>query len=73
MNEDIMLLSNQLIYDNRLRCGSDDVAKQGLVIPNTSATHAAFGASKCEADSCWIESLLKEELVTLKPVFGGTR
>ena len=34
MNEDIMLLSNRLVYDNRLKCGSVEVAQRSLVIPN---------------------------------------
>lgn len=34
MCEDIMFLSNALIYDGRLRCGSETVACQGLTIPN---------------------------------------
>jgi len=34
MNEDIMLLSNILVYDGLLKCGSEDVAKRSLQIPN---------------------------------------
>ncbi|KAG6911010.1 hypothetical protein DXG01_005425 [Tephrocybe rancida] len=34
MNEDIMLLSNKLIYGDRLRCGSKFVARQSLTLPN---------------------------------------
>lgn len=33
MNEDIMLLSNKLIYSDRLRCGSKEVAKRRLILP----------------------------------------
>ncbi|KDR70214.1 hypothetical protein GALMADRAFT_76567, partial [Galerina marginata CBS 339.88] len=32
MNQEIMLLSNRLIYDDRLRCGSDEVAKRALAL-----------------------------------------
>lgn len=33
MNEDIMMLSNHLIYDGLLKCGDDRVAKQVLDLP----------------------------------------
>jgi DNA replication ATP-dependent helicase Dna2 len=35
MNEEIMLLSNRLIYGDKLRCGSAEVAQQSLRIPRT--------------------------------------
>lgn len=34
MNQDIMELSNTLIYENRLKCGTLDVAKAQLQLPN---------------------------------------
>jgi len=34
MNEDIMLLSNSLVYDGMLKCGNEDVAKRVLHIPD---------------------------------------
>lgn len=34
MNKDIMLLSNTLVYENRLSCGTLDVADAVLVLPN---------------------------------------
>ncbi|KAM0786874.1 hypothetical protein ACM66B_002299 [Microbotryomycetes sp. NB124-2] len=33
MNEDIMLLSNRLIYQDQLKCGSKDVAERKLALP----------------------------------------
>jgi DNA replication ATP-dependent helicase Dna2 len=36
MNEDIMLLSNSLVYDGLLKCGNEKVAKQTLHLPNPS-------------------------------------
>ena len=33
MNEDIMLLSNSLVYDRLLKCGNEEVAKRELKIP----------------------------------------
>lgn len=37
MCEDIMSLSNELIYSGRLKCGTPEVAKSSLIIPNMSA------------------------------------
>jgi DNA replication ATP-dependent helicase Dna2 len=54
MNEDIMLLSNRLVYENRLKCGSDQVAQQGLVIPNLQPCEAS-------CNDCWLQHLIKEE------------
>lgn len=34
MNRDIMLISNALVYENRLKCGSTLVADQQLIIPH---------------------------------------
>lgn len=60
MNSDIMLLSNQLIYENRLRCGSEEVANQALVLPTYKSCKEMWsGNSTCEGE-CWIQSLLKE-------------
>lgn len=59
MNEDIMLLSNRLIYEDRLRCGSDAVAKQALVLPHRK-TCAEISDATC-ADSCWVQALMNEE------------
>lgn len=41
MCRDIMLISNALVYENRLKCGSESVAEQQLVIPeeNLIETH----------------------------------
>ncbi|KAL9625814.1 MAG: hypothetical protein Q9160_000134 [Pyrenula sp. 1 TL-2023] len=41
MAEDIMLLSNTLIYNHRLKCGTPAVASRTLHIPNLSAGLAA--------------------------------
>ncbi|KAB2575038.1 DNA replication ATP-dependent helicase/nuclease dna2 [Lasiodiplodia theobromae] len=37
MCADIMLLSNTLIYDGRLKCGNDSVANRALTVPNIDA------------------------------------
>jgi len=37
MCEDVMALSNNLIYDGRLKCGSQEVANRTIIIPNINA------------------------------------
>lgn len=47
MNEDIMTISNELIYDGRLKCGTEDVAKSELLV-------------QCPAEcSEWIREVMK--------------
>lgn len=60
MNEDIMLLSNRLIYEGRLRCGSDAVAKQALVLPKRKTCAQICGEAICD-NSCWAQSLMSED------------
>ena len=63
MNEDIMALSNRLIYEGRLKCGSEEVAKQGLVIHREQKKDNVAGSMGCgHADeNCWIGDLLRDE------------
>ncbi|KIK37375.1 hypothetical protein CY34DRAFT_92854 [Suillus luteus UH-Slu-Lm8-n1] len=69
MNEDIMLLSNKLIYADRLRCGSEEVAKRTLVVPNECMSGTLDpGMCLCE-ESCWLRYLLSE---SCKVVFIDT-
>lgn len=71
MCEDIMTLSNTLIYDGRLKCGTPAVANRSIVIPNTDALklHHHNPLSILSADpkrvclgptrgSCWLRDLL---------------
>ncbi|KAH0579057.1 hypothetical protein H2248_003215 [Termitomyces sp. 'cryptogamus'] len=70
MNEDIMLLSNKLIYGDRLRCGSKSVAQQSLVLPNREflcSLHTKT-LSSC-SEGCWLETLMSE---SCKAVFVDT-
>jgi DNA replication ATP-dependent helicase Dna2 len=50
MNEDIMSLSNKLIYSGRLKCGSEKVRDQELVFPREKR------GGKC---GCWLDRLLE--------------
>ncbi|KAG1727676.1 Dna2-domain-containing protein [Suillus paluster] len=69
MNEDIMQLSNKLIYGDRLRCGSEEVAKRTLVLPNECMVGKLEpGMCLCE-ESCWLRYLLSE---SCKVVFLDT-
>ncbi|OCT51852.1 DNA replication ATP-dependent helicase/nuclease dna2 [Cladophialophora carrionii] len=72
MAEDIMLLSKELVYAGRIKCGNEAVAKRVLFIPDLDAGLAAhhFTASSwlgssdgthaiCFADaSCWLQRAL---------------
>lgn len=51
MNEDIMLLSNSLVYDGLLKCGSESVAKRVLQIPD----RAELGSAKS-----WVRDVLSD-------------
>ncbi|KAL1411310.1 DNA replication endonuclease-helicase Dna2 [Vanrija albida] len=66
MNEDIMLLSNRLIYEGRLRCGSEAVANQALTLRERKACTEHCPAA---ADDCWLQGLLDENV---KAVFVDT-
>lgn len=56
MCDEIVKLSNHLIYDGKLRCGNEEVAVQQLGI-NTDNL-AAYINPNLSADSCWLESVL---------------
>lgn len=63
MNEDIMLLSNRLIYSDRLRCGSEAVAKRSLRLPSLGfldQVHESM-TKPCAKHDCWIARLLDEK------------
>jgi DNA replication ATP-dependent helicase Dna2 len=59
MNEEIMLLSNQLIYSGRLKCGSQEVAQRALVLPDSTKMQKLH---KGPCDDCWLERLLDPRL-----------
>ncbi|KAK0450380.1 DNA replication factor Dna2-domain-containing protein, partial [Desarmillaria tabescens] len=70
MNSDIMMLSNKLIYGDRLRCGSQAVANHSLVLPNCDFLKRIHGGkSTCHRNGCWIEQLMSE---SCKAVFVDT-
>lgn len=69
MCEEIMTLSNTLIYDGLLKCGTSAVAQRTLTIPNTDALkkhhiHSSQGFMSQAAclnparGSCWLRNLI---------------
>ncbi|KAJ9091006.1 hypothetical protein QFC19_009302 [Naganishia cerealis] len=58
MNADVMALSNSLIYNNRLKCGSEMIAKQTLDIPERQ------GAHNCR-QSCWLSQTIMPDVKTV--------
>ena len=75
MCEDIMLLSNTLIYSGRLKCGTPEIAARSLEIPNMQALHQfhanEFRSSQQEIcfgmdqGRCWIKDVLQPSAKTL--------
>ena len=55
MNEDIMLLSNKLIYQGKLKCGSDEVAQRGLDLARKTCEE--MYCMPCE-QPCWVQDLM---------------
>lgn len=60
MCEDIMLISNVLVYNNRLKCGSARVANQVLDIPNKDLIETRVNPDH-KASSLWMNDIFKEE------------
>lgn len=60
-----MLLSNRLIYGDRLRCGNEEVAKRSLKLPDGGKflQEMHVGERMCGED-CWINRLLSERYMT---------
>ncbi|RPD65180.1 Dna2-domain-containing protein [Lentinus tigrinus ALCF2SS1-7] len=69
MNADIMLLSNKLIYSDRLQCGSDAVAARSLKLPNETFLTSLHARSQCRKLDCWLSKLMDE---SCKAVFVDT-
>jgi len=72
MNEEIMTLSNRLIYGERLRCGSESVRMRKLSIPKWDAVKSMCERVACgslQPRGCWLQQLLDEKC---KAVFVDT-
>ncbi|KAI5962951.1 dna2 [Candida pseudojiufengensis] len=60
MCEEIMQVSNVLVYDNKLKCGSQEVAKQSLKIPNPNAM-LKISQSEVPEQFKWMDNLIFDE------------
>lgn len=82
MCEEVMLLSNKLIYDGRLKCGNEDVAHRTLRVPDADGLQRyhpitlssqplpqSTGGCSGMGDSCWLTQLLNPRR---KVVFANT-
>ncbi|CAO3599551.1 unnamed protein product [Absidia cylindrospora] len=65
MNKDIMTISSELVYDNKLKCGNEDVANRTLHIPRfdqgLQSIHVATddGGKHCHLnDGCWLKDIM---------------
>jgi DNA replication ATP-dependent helicase Dna2 len=58
MNADIMLLSNKLIYDDRLSCGNQKIANQSLILPDNTFIQQIHTPTSTCGDSCWMKELM---------------
>jgi DNA replication ATP-dependent helicase Dna2 len=73
MCEDVMSLSNNLIYNGRLKCGTPEVARRSIIIPDmgglrkhhyTSSTLNISTGTVCtnaSRHSCWLRDLIDPE------------
>lgn len=75
MCQEVMMLSNELIYHGKLQCGSEAVARRTLQLRDVQALHRFHGPSavhqhQCPDDSsCWIASTTNAER---KVIFANT-
>lgn len=60
MCEDIMHLSNVLVYNNRLKCGSEKVANQVLHIPNKELIQGKVN-TPMTSDSLWMNHIFEDK------------
>ena len=66
MCEEIMTLSNDLIYKGKLKCGNEQVAKRTLQIPHIDGLarlHSSTQDTRCGSGPCWIRDLFVDGYV----------
>ena len=72
MNADIMLLSNRLIYNDRLKCGSEEVARRCLKLSGRQfldRLHVGGNKESCSRKTCWLEKVADERYSSLSLFF----
>ncbi|KAH9006629.1 hypothetical protein EDB86DRAFT_754998 [Lactarius hatsudake] len=57
MNSDIMLLSNKLIYSDRLSCGNQKIANQSLIMPDSLFIQRLHELVPSCGAQCWMKEL----------------
>lgn len=65
MNEDIMSLTNELIYNNQLQCGSERVQKSTFECP--LAQNVLRELHQNAPSSCWLSDILDQKYSLLNP------
>jgi DNA replication ATP-dependent helicase Dna2 len=71
MNADIMLLSNKLIYNDRLSCGNQKVANQALTLPDNMFIRQIHTLTSPCGNPCWMkELLLPRQIIPLKGIIA---
>lgn len=62
MCDEIMQLSNVLVYNNRLKCGSAEVANQKLIVPEPQNIEKHLGTHiDVKETDLWLHKILEEE------------
>lgn len=62
MNEDIMMLSNELVYEGQLRCGNEEIRRRSLSLPCLDEARLQMHtkrSTQCSTD-CWMERIFLE-------------
>lgn len=70
MNNDIMLLSNRLVYGGRLKAGSLEVASRSLEMPKPEGLDEMLSAQPHQGP-CWLRDLLDPESVDASASLGS--
>ncbi|KAF8311872.1 hypothetical protein DL93DRAFT_2082809 [Clavulina sp. PMI_390] len=58
MNEDIMYLANELVYGNKLTCGTQEVANRRLLLPSSMSVAIDSEELPSSAESSWLNQAL---------------
>jgi DNA replication ATP-dependent helicase Dna2 len=62
MCEEIMTLSNELIYSGRLKCGTPEVAKRALKLPDPTGLEKLHRDNSNCNPRCWLADLFCESI-----------
>lgn len=58
VSSQIMSLSNSLVYDGQLECGSDRTATALLALPSLPSVQSELGSVHSQPDLAWIHATL---------------